>query len=388
MKITDVKSHVLAYNLPEELGYSQQYYARRTAHLVEVSTDEGVTGWGECFGPGNIAIANKGIVEKVIQPLILGDDPMDRDVIWHKVYNLTRDHGQKGMSMQALSGVDIALWDIAGKVAGLPIYKLIGGAHRTEVKAYGYGMMLKRESLADHLVRFADEAAAIKEAGFAATKMKVGLGPKEDVQLAEAVRRGVGNNFPFMVDANHCYTTSDAFYVGRALEDLEPYWFEEPVAPEDLDGYRELCAGLKINISGGEVEFGRWGWRTLLENRGLDIAQPEVCGLGGITEYLRVLALCHAHFTPVINHVWGSAVSVAANLQLLAAMPEIPGGLFPWQPMLEFDTTDNKFRDELLIEPLDVSGQVQRTRGMVQVPTGPGLGIEPDVDFIERFAVT
>lgn len=388
MKITDVKSHVLAYDLPEELGYSQQYYARRTAHLVEVSTDKGVTGWGECFGPGNIALANKGIVEKVIKPLIIGDDPMDRDVIWHKVYNLTRDHGQKGMSMQALSGVDIALWDIAGKVAGLPIHKLIGGAHRTEVKAYGYGMMLKRESLADHLARFADEAAAIKEAGFAATKMKVGLGPKEDVQLAEAVRKGVGDDFPFMVDANHCYTTSDAFYVGRALEDLDPYWFEEPVAPEDLDGYRELRASLKINISGGEAEFGRWGWRTLLENRGLDIAQPEVCGLGGITEYLRVLALCHAHFTPVINHVWGSAVSVAANLQLLAAMPEMPGGLFPWQPMLEFDTTDNKFRDDLLTEPLDIQGQVKRTRGVVQVPNGPGLGIEPDVEFVARFSVS
>jgi len=95
-----------------------------------------------------------------------------------------------------------------------------------------------------------------------------------------------------MVDANHCYTTSDAFYVGRALDELGAYWFEEPVAPEDLDGYRELRAGLSVNISGGEAEFTRWGWRSILENRGLDIAQPEVCALGGITEYLRVLALC------------------------------------------------------------------------------------------------
>lgn len=388
MKITAVKSHVLAYDLPEELGYSQLYYARRTAHLVEVQTDEGVTGWGECFGPGNIALANKGIVEKVIQPMILGDDPLDRDVIWHKVYNLTRDHGQKGMPLQSLSGVDIALWDIAGKVAGLPIHKLIGGAHRREVQAYGYGMMLKRESLEDHVARFADEAAAIKDMGFAATKMKVGLGPKEDVKLCQAVRRGIGDDFPFMVDANHCYTTSDAFYVGRALEELDAYWFEEPVAPEDLDGYRELRAGLNVNISGGEAEFGRWGWRQLLENRGLDIAQPEVCGLGGISEYLRVLALCHAHFTPVINHVWGSAVSVAANLQLLAAMPALPGGLHPWQPYLEFDTTDNRFRDELLKEPLNIQGQVKSNGGMVTVSGGPGLGIEPDRDYIERYSVS
>lgn len=387
MKITKIISHVLSCDMPEELGYSQQYYTKRTAHIVEVQTDEGVTGWGECFGPGAIAIANKTIVEKVIQPMVLGDDPIDRDVIWHKVYNLLRDHGQKGMALQSLSGVDIALWDIAGKVANLPIHKLIGGAHRTRVDVYGYGMMLKRESVADHVARFRDEAAAIKDAGFAAAKMKIGLGPKKDVALAQAVRDGVGPDFRFMADANHCYTTSDAFYVGRALDELDAYWFEEPVAPEDHDGYRELRAGLSTNISGGEAEFNRWGWRAILENRGLDIAQPEVCALGGISEYLRVLALCHAHFTPVVNHVWGSAVAVATNLQLLAAMPPMPGGLHPWEPLLEFDTTENRFRDDMLSVPLNIQGQVKASGGSVAIPIGPGIGVEPDRDFLTRFAL-
>ena len=387
MKITRIISHVLQYDMPEVIGYSQQYYSSRTAHLVEVQTDEDVTGWGECFGPGNIAIGNKGIVETVIQPIVLGMDPMDRDVIWHKVYNLLRDHGQKGMPMQSLSGVDIALWDIAGKVSGLPLHKLIGGAHRTDVPCYGYGMMLRDEPVADLAKRFEDEAAAIREMGFVATKMKTGFGPKPDVKLCEAVRRGVGDDFKFMVDANHCYTTSDAFYVGRALEELDAYWFEEPIAPEDLDGYRELRAGLTVNISGGEAEFNRWGWRSILENRGLDIAQPEVCALGGISEYLRVLALCHAHFTPVINHVWGSAIAVATNLQLLAAMPPLPGGLHPWEPMLEFDTTDNKFRDELLIEPLGIQGQVKSNAGRVKVPIAPGIGVEPDREFINYYSI-
>ena len=373
--------------MPEVLGYSQQYYSSRTAHLVEVQTDEGVTGWGECFGPGNIAIANKSIVEKVIQPIVLGLDPMDRDVIWHKVYNLLRDHGQKGMPMQALSGVDIALWDIAGKVAGLPLHKLIGGAHRIDIPCYGYGMMLRNEPIGDLARRFEDEAATIRDMGFVGAKMKSGFGPKPDVKLCEAVRRGVGDDFKFMVDANHCYTTSDAFYVGRALEELDAYWFEEPIAPEDLDGYRELRAGLTVNISGGETEFNRWGWRSILENRGLDIAQPEVCALGGVSEYLRVLALCHAHFTPVINHVWGSAIAVATNLQLLAAMPPLPGGMHPWEPMLEFDTTDNKFRDELLTEPLDIQGQVKSNAGRVTIPTGLGIGVEPDLDFINYYSI-
>lgn len=385
MKITKVTSHVLQYDMPERLGYSQQYYDKRTAHLVEVTTDEGITGWGDCFGPGTVARANKAIVETVIQPLILGEDPMDRDRLWHKVYNLLRDHGQKGMSMQSLSGVDIALWDIVGKVAGLPIHKLIGGAHRSSVPCYGYGMMLRPESTTELAARFVDEAAAIKGMGFRATKMKIGFGPKDDVVLAQAVRKGVGDDFRFMADANHAYTTSDAFYVGRALDELDAYWFEEPIAPEDLDGYRELRAGLKTNISGGEAEFNRWGWRSILENRGLDIAQPEVCALGGISEYLRVLALCHAHFTPVINHVWGSAIAVATNLQLLAAMPPLPGGLHPWEPMLEFDTTDNKFRDNLLAEPLDIQGQVKTNNGYVAIPTGPGIGVEPDRDFIRHY---
>ena len=387
MKITEVISHVLQYDLPEELGYSQQYYTRRTAHLVEVRTDEGITGWGECFGPGNVAFANRSIVELVIKPMIIGDDPMDRDVIWHRVYNLLRDHGRKGMSMQALSGVDIALWDIAGKVAGLPLHKLIGGAHRTRISAYGYGMMLKRQNVEDHIARFRDEAAVIRDMGFSAVKMKVGLGPKRDVRLCEAVCEAVGKDMKFMVDANHCYTTSDAFYVGRALGELGAYWFEEPVAPEDLDGYRELRANLNVNIAGGEAEFGRWGWRSLLESRGLDIAQPEVCALGGISEYLRVLALCQAHFTPVVNHVWGSAIAVATNLHLLACIPPMPGGLFPWEPMLEFDTTENRLRDALLHEHLDIQGQVKAKGGWVSVPEGPGLGVEPDLEFIRNHEV-
>jgi len=387
MKITKVTSHVLEYDLQEPLGYSQQYYAKRSAHLVEVETDEGVTGWGECFGPGNVARANAGIVEKVIQPLIIDDDPLDRDVIWHKVYNLLRDHGQKGMPLQSLSGVDIALWDIAGKIAGLPLSKLLGGDFSDNIAVYGYGMMLRPEPATELAARFEDEAAAIRDRGFAATKMKVGLGPKDDVVLAQAVRSGVGDDYRFMVDANHCYTTSDAFYVGRALEELDAYWFEEPVAPEDLDGYRELRAGLKVNIAGGEAEFSRWGWRRLLESRGLDIAQPEVCALGGISEYARVLTLCHAHFTPVVNHVWGSAIAVATNLHLLAAMPPLPGGLFPWEPMLEFDTTDNKLRDDLLNEPLDIQNQVKRNGGRVSVPTGPGLGVDPDRDFIRHYEI-
>lgn len=387
MKITKITSHILGYDLPEQLGYSQQYYSARTAHLVEVETDEGITGWGECFGPGSIAIANKAIVENVIQPMVLGMNPLDRAVIWQKAYNLLRDHGQKGMPIQSLSGVDIALWDIAGKMTGLPLHQLIGGAHRMQLPVYGYGMMLQPKPTNDLVAAFEDEAAKIKDMGFVATKMKVGLGARDDIKLAEAVRKGVGDDFDFMVDANHCYDVNDALYVGRGLEDLKAAWFEEPVAPEDHAGYRHLREKLDVPIAGGEAEFTRWGWRDLIASEGLDIAQPEVCALGGISEYLKVVALCQAHFVPVVNHVWGSAIAVATNMQLLAALPDMPGGLFQRQPMLEFDTTHNLFRDELLEAPLQLQRQVKANAGFVDIPIKPGIGVEPDRQFIEHYKI-
>ena len=144
MKITRIVSHVLQYDMPEELGYSQKFYSKRTAHIVEVETDEGITGWGECFGPGTVALANRAIVEQVIQPMVLGMDPLDRDPIWHRVYNLLRDHGQKGMPLQALSGVDIALWDIAGKVAGAADPQ----ADRRRPSPVGSGLWLRHDAAA------------------------------------------------------------------------------------------------------------------------------------------------------------------------------------------------------------------------------------------------
>ncbi len=240
MKITSIKSHVLRYELEKELGYSQQYYKHRTAHLVEVKTDEGITGWGECFGPGNIALANKFIVEKVIQPLVIGEDPLNKEHIWQKVYNLLRDSGQKGMPIQALSGVDIALWDILGKKTNAPLYQLVGGKCNNEVPVYGYGMMLQKKSVDELITLFKEESKQIKLKNFKAMKMKVGLGPNEDLKLVQAVRDSVGKDFKLMVDANHAYNLKDALYVGKGLDELDIYWFEEPVAPEDYEGYREL----------------------------------------------------------------------------------------------------------------------------------------------------
>ena len=386
MKISSIKSHVLRYELDKELGYSQQYYKHRTAHLVEIETDEGITGWGECFGPGNIALANKYIVEKVIQPLIIGEDPINKEYIWHKVYNLLRDSGQKGMPIQALSGIDIALWDILAKKAKLPLYQLLGGKTNSKIPVYGYGMMLQKKSVEELCELFKKEANQIKEKNFKAMKMKVGLGPKEDLKLVSAVREVIGNDFKLMVDANHAYNKNDALYVGRGLDEMEIYWFEEPVAPEDYDGYKELKEKLKTNIAGGEAEFTKYGWNELIKNNCIDIAQPEVCGLGGITEYLKVSALAQSNFIPIVNHVWGSALSVAVNLHLLTSLPDMPGGLFPTKSMLEFDTTEkNIFITDLAEEKFSILDQVKDKDGFASPLENIGIGINPKKEFIKEY---
>ena len=389
MKITSIKSHVLRYELEDELGYSQQYYKHRTAHLVEIETDEGITGWGECFGPGNIALANKFIVEKVIQPLIKGENPTNKEYIWHKVYNSLRDSGQKGMPIQALSGIDIALWDILSKKANLPLYQLLGGKCNNQIPVYGYGMMLQKKPVEQLIELFQKEAKEIKEKNFKAMKMKIGIGPKDDLKLVKAVREAIGDDYKLMVDANHAYNLSDALYVGKGLDEMNIYWFEEPVAPEDYEGYKELKKKLNTNIAGGEAEFTKYGWNQLLKNRCVDIAQPEVCGLGGITEYLKVSALAQSNFIPIINHVWGSALSIAVNLHLLTSMPDMPGGLFPSKPMLEFDTTSkNKFITELAEEKFSILDQVKNNNGFAKPLEGIGIGINPSKDFIKKYEVS
>jgi len=388
VKITSIKSHVLRYELENELGYSQQYYKHRTAHLVEIETDENITGWGECFGPGNIALANKFIVEKVIQPLIKGENPTNKEYIWHKVYNSLRDSGQKGMPIQALSGIDIALWDILSKKANLPLYQLLGGKCNNQIPVYGYGMMLQEKPVEQLIELFQKEAKEIKEKNFKAMKMKIGIGPKNDLKLVKAVREAIGDDYKLMVDANHAYNLSDALKVGKGLDEMNIYWFEEPVAPEDYEGYKELKKKLNTNIAGGEAEFTKYGWNQLIKNRCVDIAQPEVCGLGGITEYLKISALAQSNFIPIINHVWGTALSIAINLHLLTAMPDMPGGLFSSKPMLEFDTTSkNKFITELTEEKFSILDEVKNNNGFAKPLEGIGIGINPSKDFIKKYEV-
>ncbi len=385
MKIKDVRSIILRAPLERPLGYSQAWITARTAHIVQVETDDGIVGLGEAFGGGGVAFANAAIVQHVLAPLLVGQDPLDVERLWHTMYNATRDHGQKGMPLQAISGVDVALWDVVGKALGQPLYKLLGGAFRDRIEPYGYGMLFREVD--DLAADFEREAAGIAAMGFRAVKMKIGRSPAEDARLAAAVRRGIGPERRFMADANHAYTAAEAIPLGRKLEELGCSWFEEPVAPEDLDGYREVKTALDVPIAGGEAEFTRWGFRELIARRCVDLLQPEVCGLGGITEFRKVVALATAWGIPVIPHVWGSCVAVATNVHLVASLPDQPGALTPTQPLLEYDTTPNPFREELARDPLDVPGQVKASGGTIGLIDKPGVGVELDPKVVGRYRV-
>jgi len=375
MNIRDIKTYRLGAALAEPFAYSQAWYERRGAMLVEIVGEDGSSGWGEAFGPPELTAP---IVE-FYKPLLIGTDAFATELHWQSLYNRLRDHGQKGLAIEALSAVDIALWDLKGRHLGMPVHCLMGGPLRRRIQAYATGFYRKRSG--DPLSYLLDEARQRTDAGFTAIKLKLGFGIDEDVRLCRAVRRAVAPDTAIMVDANHAYDAIAAIRLGRQIEDLDIGWFEEPVPPEDLDGYKQVKAALRIPIAGGEAEFTRWGFRRILVERAIDILQPDVCAAGGLSECKKIADMANAFGVRVNPHVWGTGVALAASLQLIATLPDNPPGLHPIAPLLEFDQSEHPIRMAVLTE------RIEQRNGWVEVPSGPGLGIEIDREAIARFRV-
>jgi D-galactarolactone cycloisomerase len=376
MIITAVRTHVLEARLSQPFAYSRAWYDTRTAMVVEIETDAGLIGWGECYGPARMTAA----VVQSVAPWLIGEDPLRTDYLWQMIYARLRDHGQKGVVIEGLSGIDIALWDIKGKHFGVPAHRLLGGPLRTEVQAYATG--LYRRKSGDPLRYLAEEAAGYVAEGFKAVKLKVGFGVEEDAAVTRAVREAIGPGVALMVDANHAYDAVAAIRLGRMIEPYDIGWFEEPVPPEDVAGYRAVKAALSIPVAGGECEFTRFGFRDLLLSQAIDIIQPDTCAAGGLSECKKIADMAEAFGVRYNPHVWGTGIAIAASLQLLAVLPaHTPVSLAPIQPMLEFDRTEHPIRQSLLVQPIEHSG------GIVRVPDGPGLGVEVDRDALARFTV-
>ena len=378
MKITEVITHQLLVSVDEPFTSSRGwYYKTKGALVVEIRTDTGLIGWGDCYGP---AAVNRSIIDNVFKAVLIGRDPFDVEVLWEELYNKIKDYGLSGFSISSISGIDIALWDIIGKAVNQPIHKLIGGAFRTQLQAYATGLYFKdMNRLNEEAV---EEAKGYVAQGFKAIKMKIGLGSiTKDIDRVAAVRDAIGPDVQLMVDANHCFNVPQAIAIGRELQKLDIFWFEEPISPEDLDGYVEVTAKLDMAIAGGENEFTKFGFRRILERRAMDIVQPDVCAAGGITECKKIAALAQASSIQCVPHAWGTAIGLSATMHYLASLPFTPPCLVPVPPMLEYEQTFNPFRDELSSADLTHKG------GFVTVPNGPGLGIEINREVLERYKV-
>lgn len=387
MKINAIETFILKVPLGEERFWSSQSaFPQRKCLLVRIGTDTGVAGWGEGgqHGPAEPVASH---IHDVFAPLLLGEDPCQPAVHWERLYNMTRDFGAKGSTLEAISAIDIALWDILGKTLKAPVHALMGGAQRTEVRTYATGLYYRGEeplTLAKNLPLLREEAARYRDAGFPAIKAKIGLfTPPEDIERVGITRETIGKDVLLMVDANHAYTAHVACRVAEGIEPYDIYWFEEPVVPEDFAGYKQVKASTRIAIAGGECEHTRYGFARWFAERAIDIVQPDPCCAGGLTELQKIAALASAFHVHCMPHIWGSGVAVAAGLQLLATLPPAPHTVFPHapynEPMLEWDANPNPLRTDLLATPIEPAA------GKVRVPDAPGLGIEIDEEVLRRY---
>lgn len=379
MKIADIEVFILKTPLEAPFAFSQGWVKQRSATLVRINSDEGQTGWGEAFAQGleppEIAAA---AIEHAFKPMLLGADPLKPAVLWQEMYTRSRDYGRKGSVISAISALDIALWDLCGQVYQQPIHRLLGGAHRMEVQPYATGFY--RIEGKGEAQRLAEEARAHKAAGFKAMKVKLGFGLEDDLEVINSVAEALNDpDIELMVDTNHAYGRAEALILGRELEYFNMRWYEEPVVPEDVEGYAELRSKLSVPIAGGENEHTPFGFHPLIKAGAVDIVQPDIGSCGGITAARDIAAMAHAAGLAVNPHVWGSAIAQAASLQWIATLPAPHHSLFAKHPILEYDRSDHPFRQDLIKTPWKMEN------GMIAIPDGPGLGIEVEMETVERY---
>lgn len=380
MKITDVEVLVLetpgSYEAPET---ADEAYGIKHLGIVRVKTDAGITGYSDIETQPHIARA---IVEapaegavpgfEGLRAVLLGEDPLEVERLWHKMYMASVYYGRRGAAIQVISGIDIALWDIIGKSTRQPIYKLLGGGYRDQVRAYASTL-------------FRSEPAAIEEAcrgylerGFTAVKFGWGVfgqDPEQDVCLVAAARRALGDRVELLVDAGWYVqrTAKEAIQMVRRIEPYRPFFVEEPLSPEDYDGYAQLSGAVDTLIACGEQEATEWGFQTLIERGKVDVVQPDLSRCGGFTVARKIVHMAELHNRLVIPHSWISDLLTAASLHLNAYMRR--------SVFQEFNVTSGPLSREMCRNPMTIQD------GFLRVPQGPGLGVEVDEAAIEKYRV-
>lgn len=368
MRITRIEGIMLRLPVVKAIGDGCQNNL-----VILVHTDEGITGIGEAH---TNPLVSKAILEAPLcsisstglEQLLIGEDPRDINRLYDLMVKRTATYGRRGAVMHVISGIEIALWDILGKSCGQPIHRLLGGARRLETPAYA---SVLAPATAAEAAQLAERHVA---AGFKAVKLgwgALGARPREDAAMMGAIRQAVGPDVDIMLDMGFPVPLEDAIYLGRALAEHGVYFLEEPLAPEDLEGFARLTAASPTPIATGEKETSRYPFIDLMERGGLRIIQPDVARVGGIGETLRIAAHAESRGVRVIPHCWSTDILVAATLHVIAVLRDCP--------YLEFNATDNPLRTRLAREPIRPRG------GIVAVPDKPGLGIEFDPKTLDEF---
>jgi len=317
--------------------------------------------------PGSHAIANS------LHQLLVGEDPLDVERLWHKMYRGLIYIGRRGIALHALSGIDIALWDIKGKVLGKPVCELIGTPKRDKVRAYA-SMLMPNEP-----AEVRERVSALREQGFTAVKLgwgPLGADPAKDVELAAAAVEAAGEGGAILIDAGLGYgrDAKTAIAVAEQLDGLGVFWLEEPFEPDEYEAYAELADAVDIRVAAGEQDTTLWGFRELIERGHVDLVQPDVTRCGGITELLRIAEFAHDRGVETVPHAWKSGIIKAASLHVNAVLPD---ALYQ-----EYCIADTPINNSLTNELLPIDGD-----GFLQVPTAPGIGVTLNEDVVAKYRV-
>lgn len=374
--IKQIELHPLAVEVGPDraFGNARGRYERRGSILVEVIADDGTRGWGEAWGAAPAATI--GYFETV-KPLFIGKDVFDRNAAWHAILRNMYSVRVQNQLTAVVSGINIALYDLAGKLLGVPVHKLLGSAGAEAVPCYasgGYFCNDPRNQLEHQIGRVAD-------AGYSAHKIKIGEGYADDLARVRLARDVIGPDPLLMVDINGAYNAETAYQAMRRIEPFDIHWMEEPVASEDFAGLERLGRHRIIPIASGESHMTAYEFKRLFDTGAVDVLMPDLTLCGGLDEGQTAVQLARLYGARVSPHVWGTAVGLAAAIHYTAAIPSDPHAMqSPHPSLVEYDTSENPLRDELLATP------ILPKNGMLPVPTGPGLGIEIDPAALRRFA--
>lgn len=386
MRITAVRASWLRAPIPAAAAHVSDFGRNDSFNmcLVEIDSDAGITGLGEA----KAAVGNLGnyaaivtLIREEFAPLLIGRDPRDITGAWDLLYNGSRAHyavregrtfptiGRRGVTLSAVSGIDIALWDILGRSLDVPLWRLMGGRYRDRVPAYASGGWAPVGGIGKQMLQYV-------ERGHRAVKMRVGLqdASVDDsaARVAEA-RESLGPGVGIMVDAHGTWSVREALRFARKVEPYDLAWFEEPVSPDNLAGQAEVRAATDIPIAAGESEQTRFAFREMLDARAVDVLQPDPAIAGGITEVRTIAGLAASQGLTVAPHLWGSAILFATGLHLCVSTP--------CATILEFSRGHNPLLNDLVEEDIAFED------GHVLAPTGPGLGLTLRRDFVDRVRV-